>query len=62
MVVFSSPEPKVHKVTLYCMVLEPASVGASVGPSVRAFTLSNLNISKTTRPITIKFYLKHHRF
>ena len=34
------------------MGLEPASV--------RASTLSNMNISKTSRPITIKFYLKHH--
>ena len=42
------------------MVVEPASVGASVHPCVRAFTLSILNISKTTRPIAIKFYLKHH--
>ena len=37
------------------MGLEPASVRASVRPS----TLSNLNISETSRPITIKFYLKH---
>ena len=29
-------------------------------PSVRPFTFSNLNISKTKRPIAIKFYLKHH--
>ena len=28
--------------------------------SVRASTISNLNIPKTTRPIVIKFYLKHH--
>ena len=34
------------------MGLEPASV--------RASTLSNMNISETSRPITIKFYLKHH--
>ena len=38
------------------MVVEPASVGVSV----RAFILSILNISTTTRPIAIKFYLKHH--
>ena len=47
------------------MVVEPASVGASVGASVRAsaraFTHSVLNISKTTRPIAIKFCLKHLR-
>ena len=28
--------------------------------SVRAFTLSNMNISATSWPIGIKFYLKHH--
>ena len=38
------------------MRLEPASVRASV----RASTLSNMNISETSRPITTKFYLKHH--
>ena len=27
---------------------------------VCAFTLSNMNISATERPITTKFYLKHH--
>ena len=50
------------------MGLEPASVRpsvrASVCPSVRASvrasTLSNMNISETSRPITTKFYLKHH--
>ena len=34
------------------MGLEPASV--------RPSTLSNMNISETSRPITTKFYLKHH--
>ena len=34
------------------MGLEPASV--------RASTLSNMNISESSRPITIKFYLKHN--
>ena len=34
------------------MGLEPASV--------RASTLSNMNISETSKPITIKLYLKHH--
>ena len=29
-------------------------------PLVPASTLSNMNISETSRPITIKFYLKHH--
>ena len=42
------------------MGLELASVRACVRASVRASTLSNMNISKTRRPITIKFYLKHH--
>ena len=38
------------------MGLEPASVRVSV----RASTLSNMYISETSRPITTKFYLKHH--
>ena len=42
------------------MGLEPASVRPSVRPSVRASTLSNMNISETSRPITTKFYLRHH--
>ena len=42
------------------MVVEPASVGASVGASVRAFTLSILNISETSRPIAVRFYMKQH--
>ena len=42
------------------MGLEPASVHPCVCACVRASTLSNMNISKTSRPITIKFYLKHH--
>ena len=29
-------------------------------PSVCPFTLSNINISEASRPIAIKFYLKHH--
>ena len=32
----------------------------SIRPTVRASTLSNMNISETSRPITTKFYLKHH--
>ena len=39
------------------MGLEPASVRLSVRPSVHT---SNMNISETSRPITTKFYLKHH--
>ena len=38
------------------MGLELASVRPSMSPS----TLSNMNISETSRPITTKFYLKHH--
>ena len=29
-------------------------------PSVRPFTLSNMNISETSCPIKIKFHLEHH--
>ena len=32
----------------------------SVRASVRALTLSNMNISATSWPIEMKFYLKHH--
>ena len=32
----------------------------SVCLSVRLLTLSNMNISATSRPIATKFYLKHH--
>ena len=53
-VFFSSPGP-------YSIVVEPASVRPCVRQCVRPSTFSNLNISKTTRPIVIKFYLKHHR-
>ena len=46
------------------MGLEPASVRVSVHPSVhasvRASTLSNMNISETSRPIIIKFHQEHH--
>ena len=46
------------------MGLEPASVRPCVCASVRLFvrasTLSNMNIFETSRPVTIKFYLKHH--
>ena len=42
------------------MGLEPASVRPCVRVCVRASTLSNMNISETRRPITTKFYLKHH--
>ena len=32
----------------------------SVRPSVRALTLSKMNISATSGPIVTRFYLKHH--
>ena len=38
------------------MGVEPASVCASMC----VFTLSNMNISATIRPIATKFYLNHH--
>ena len=38
------------------MGLEPASVRQCVHPS----TLSNINISETSRPIIIKFHLENH--
>ena len=41
------------------MGLEPC-ICPCVCPSVRPSTLSNMNISKTSRPITTKFYMKHH--
>ena len=40
------------------MGLEPASVCPYVRPSVRPHFQTY--ISETSRPITIKFYLKHH--
>ena len=43
----------------YRMGLEPACVRACVRPSIHTFKHC-LNISETSRPITIKFYLKHH--
>ena len=36
------------------------SVRALVRALVRLFTLSNMNISATSWPIGMKFYLKHH--
>ena len=38
------------------MGLKPASVCLFIF----VFTLSNMNISPTSRPISTKFYLKHH--
>ena len=36
------------------------SVRPCVRPSVRPFTFSNMNISATSWPMGMKFYLKHH--
>ena len=52
MTIISSPEPKAH-----CELLVYQS---SRRASVRLLTLSNMNISATSRPIATKFYLKHH--
>ena len=47
----SSPEPTARD--------ELIGWDSSRHPPDRAFTLSNINISKTSRPIVIKFYLEH---
>ena len=49
---FSSPEPKAHGE----LIVYQSSRRLSVSP----FTLSNMNISKTSWSIVTKFYLKHH--
>ena len=53
---FSSPEPKAHGE----LIVYQSSRRLCVGACVRALTLSNMNISATSRPIATKFYLKHH--
>ena len=50
--IFSSPEPKAQD--------ELIGWDSSWRPSVRAFTLSNINISETSWPILIKLHLDHH--
>ena len=50
--IFSSPEPKAQG--------ELIVWDSSRRPSVRASTLSNMNISETSWPIVIKFHLEHH--
>ena len=57
---FSSPEPKAHGELIVYQSSRRPCVRASVRPSVRAFTLLNINISETSGPIATKFYLKHH--
>ena len=50
--IFSSSEPKAQgKLIVW---------DSSWRPSVRASTLSNMNISETSWPIVIKFHLEHH--
>ena len=53
---FSSPEPKAHGE----LIVYQSSRRPSVRGSVRLFTLSNMIISTTSRPIPTKFFLKHH--
>ena len=48
----SSPEPKAQG--------ELIVWDSSRGPSVRASTLSNMNISETSWPIIIKCHQEHH--
>ena len=50
--IISSPVPKAHG--------ELIVYQSSRRPSVRAFTLLNINISETSGPIGTKFYLRHH--
>ena len=48
---------------VYCHdagLLAHLSLRLCVCACVQASILSNMNISETSRPITIKFYLKHH--
>ena len=47
--------PKAHKVSIW-IGLEQASVSVSVC----VLTLSNMNISKSSGVVPIKFYLNHH--
>ena len=42
------------------LIVYQSSRRPSMRPSVRRLTLSNMNISPTSRPIATKFYLKHH--
>ena len=50
--IFSSPEPKAQG--------ELIVWDSSLCPCVRPFTLSNMNISKTSWPIIIIFHQEHH--
>ena len=42
------------------LIVYRSSRRPSVRPCMRLFTLSNMNISATSRPIGMKFYLKHY--
>ena len=52
--VFSSAEPKAHNVSLW------DESRAGVRLSICLLTLSKMNISETSGPIEINFFLKHH--
>ena len=53
---FSSPEPKAQSE----LIIWDSSRRPCVHASVRASTLSNMNISETSWPIIIKFHQEHH--
>ena len=53
---FSSPEPK----ALGELIGRDLRQRPSAGPCLRPFTLTDMNISETSRLIIIKFHLKHH--
>ena len=57
---FSSPEPKAQSELIVWDSSRHTSVRASVRLSVRASTLSNINISETSLPIIIKFHQEYH--
>ena len=50
--VFSSPEPKAS--------VELIGRDSSRRPNIRVFVHTFSNISKTSRPIEIKFHMEHH--
>ena len=54
--IVSSPEPKAHGE----LIVYQSSGCPCIRPCVHLFTLSNMIISTTSRPIPTKFYLKHH--
>ena len=54
--IFSSPEPKARGE----LIVWDSSRRQCVCASVRASTLSNMNISEISWPIIIKFHQEHH--